>query len=196
MTKHQLLSTDDWPSKDLPIKLLAIDGRGGSGKSTLAEMLAKKYNAQTIHTDDFAGWDNPTNWWPLVIERVFNPIKNGAKTLNYPRSKWWATHHPEPVVDQPVTAIMILEGVTALRHEFRPYISFGIFVDTPVETCLRRGFERDRGLDGKSDNEIMAMWQEWSRAEDEYIARDQPRQYANIVIDGTRPLEEQITNPA
>lgn len=105
------------------IVFIAIDGHGGSGKSTVAEFLSKKLGAEIIHTDDFAGWDNPENWWPLIIERVFDPIKNGNKTLSYPRSKWWETHNPEPVVDQPVTKIMILEGVTALRSEFRPYIS-------------------------------------------------------------------------
>ena len=113
--------------------IYAITGPNGSGKSTLAELLANQYNAEIIHTDDFAGWDNPENWWPLVIERVFEPITNGATALSYPRSKWWETHNPVPVVDQPVTNIMILEGVTALRKEFRPYISLGIFVNTPLD---------------------------------------------------------------
>ncbi len=58
-------------SKNLPIILIVIDGHGGSGKSTLANLLSKKLNAEIIHTDDFAGWNNPQNWWPLVIERVF-----------------------------------------------------------------------------------------------------------------------------
>lgn len=178
-----------WPDKHLGVKLVAIDGHGGSGKSSLAKLLSKKLDAQIIHTDDFAGWDNPTDWWPLVIERVFEPIKNGAKVLNYPRSKWWEDHHPEPVENQPVTPIIILEGVTALRTEFRPYISYAIYVDTPREVCIQRGFERDRGMDGKSDQEIMAMWAEWQDAEDAYIARDNPREYANLVIDGTKPFE-------
>jgi hypothetical protein len=90
---------------------IAVDGHGGSGKSTLAKWLSEQVNAQVIRTDDFASWDNPPNWWPLVIERVFLPIKNGAKTLSYSRSKWWKHHHPESAVDQPVTNMMILEGV-------------------------------------------------------------------------------------
>jgi uridine kinase len=173
-------------------RLIAVDGHGGSGKSTLAEMLSKKFNAEIIHTDDFAGWDNPENWWPLLIERVFEPIKNGAHTLSYPRSKWWETHNPEPVVNQPVTDIMILEGVSSLRKEFRPYISFGIFVDTPTEICLQRGFERDKGQDGKSDNEIKQMWQQWYQKEEVYITRDNPKDFANLVLDGTKPFEEQL----
>lgn len=171
---------------------IAVDGHGGSGKSTLAEMLSAQFNAEIIHTDDFAGWDNPENWWPLVIERVFEPIKNGATALNYPRSEWWETHNPEPVFNQSVTDIMILEGVSALRSEFRSYISFGIFVDTPIDICLQRGFERDKGQDGKSDNEIKQMWQAWYEKEKIYTARDNPKAYADLVVDGTQPFNKQL----
>lgn len=174
------------------VRFVFIDGHGGSGKSTLAEMLAKQFNAEIIHTDDFAGWDNPENWWPLVIERVFEPIINGATTLSYPRSKWWETHNPEPVVDQPVTDIMILEGVSALRKEFRPYVSFGIFADTPKDICLQRGLERDKGNDGKTDEEIIEMWRQWYEKENSYIARDNPATFANLILDGSIPFTEQL----
>jgi len=176
----------------LPILLIAIDGHGGSGKSTLAKLLSEELNAEIIHTDDFAGWDNQLNWWPLVMERVFEPIKNGQKLLNYPRSKWWETHSPEPVVNQPVTPIMILEGVSSLRKEFRPYISYGIFVDTPKEICLQRGFERDKGQDGKSDEEIKQMWEQWYQQDEAYIKRDSPKEFADLVVDGTRAFDEAV----
>ena len=174
------------------VKLIAVDGHGGSGKSTLAQLLATKLNAQIIHTDDFAGWDNPENWWPVLIEKVLDPIKHGATTLSYPRSKWWESHQPEPVVDQPVTDIMILEGVTALRKEFRPYIALSIYVDTPKDVCFARGLVRDKGQDGKTDAEIMQMWEEWYKTEEAYIARDSPQEYADLIIDGTKPLEPQL----
>lgn len=176
----------------LPIFLIAIDGHGGSGKSTLANLLADKLQAQIIHTDDFAGWDNSLNWWPLVIERVLEPIRKGEKLLNYPRSKWWETHNPEPVVNQPVTQFMILEGVSSLRKEFRPYVSYGIFVDTPLKVCIQRGFERDRGQDGKSDEEIKKMWEKWYKDEETYIERDNPQRFADLVVDGSKPFEEQV----
>jgi len=178
----------------LPIFLIAIDGHGGSGKSTLAKLLAEKLSSEIIHTDDFAGWDNPLDWWPLVVERVFEPIASGSKSLNYPRSKWWATHNPEPVVGQSVTSIMILEGVSALRKEFRPYINYSIFVDTPKSVCLQRGLERDRGTDGKSDAEILAMWEKWSQDEEKYIARDNPMKFADLVVHGTKPFDVHVRN--
>jgi len=177
---------------NLPIFLVAVDGHGGSGKSTLARLLSEKLNAEIIHTDDFAAWDNPFDWWPLLIERTLEPIKSGKKLLNYSRSKWWETHDPKPVVNQQVTPIMILEGVSALRKEFRSYISYGIFVDAPVQICLQRGFERDKGQDGKSDEEIKKMWAEVSEGEAAYMKRDKPKAFADLVIDGTKPFEGQV----
>ncbi len=171
-------------------KFIAIDGHGGSGKSTLAQELAKELGAEIIHTDDFASFYNPINWWPLVIERVLEPVRQGATKLSYPRSKWWADHKPEPVVDQPVTEIMILEGVSALRKELREYIDFGVYVDTPKEICLERGLARDKGNEGKSDEEIVAMWDQWFENEDKYLVRDAPKEYADMVIDGTQPINE------
>jgi uridine kinase len=173
------------------VKFIAVDGHGGSGKSRFAAYLAHMLHAEIIHTDDFASWDNPLNWWPLVIERVFRPIGDGATKLSYPRSKWWPNHYPEPMIDQPVTSIMLLEGVGSLRKEFRNYISFGIFVDTPEGICLERGIQRDVST-GKSREEVVKLWQQWLREENIYLERDQPKRYADLVIDGTKSLEQQI----
>ena len=188
---QELLATKE--SKTGTVRFIAIDGRGGSGKSTVAKLLAGELGAEIIQADDFASWENPTDWWPLVIERVFQPITNGASELSYPRSKWWPNHHPEPVVDQPVTPIMILEGVTALRKEFRPYISLGIYVDTPTDTCIRRGIGRDlTNNTGMTKKEIIKLWEKWVLEEDVYTHRDNPKAYADIVVDGTRPLQDQL----
>lgn len=174
------------------VVFIAVDGHGGSGKSTLAELLAKKFKAQIIHTDDFASWDNPKDWWIKIIDQVFKLITDGAQTLNYDRSKWWVNHHPEPAVDEPVTPIMIIEGVSASRKEFRDYISLSILVDAPKEVCLKRGFERDQGKDDKSDEEIRQMWEQGYRDEEKFFERDQPKARADIVIDGTKPFEDQL----
>lgn len=171
--------------------LIAIDGRGGSGKSMLATWLSERLNAQVIHTDDFASWDNPINWWPILIERVFEPIKNGATTLSYPRSKWWDNHFPEAAVNQPVTCVMIVEGVSSSRREFRDYINLSIFVDTPKAICLHRGIKRDTAT-GRTRRELEMIWSEWSNDEDEYMRRDHPQEHADIVVNGTVPFEEQL----
>jgi len=189
---HQLLKSKQ--PKVGNTLFIAVDGHGGSGKSTFARLLADKLDASLIQTDDFASWDKPLNWWPLVIEHVFDPIKAGVKTLNYSRSKWWENHAPEPVVDYPVTDVMILEGVSSSRKEFRDYISLSIFVDTPKEICLQRGIERDGAYrTGKTREELEQMWNGWFEEENKYMDRDNPKAHADIVIDGTKPFENQVS---
>ncbi len=177
------------------ITFIAVDGHGGSGKSTLAKLLSEKFGAEIIHTDDFAGWDNPLNWWQAVVQEVFEPIQKGVTSLSYHPASWWENHHPEPIENQPVTSVMILEGVCSSRKEFDEYISLRFFVDTPKEVCLKRGIERDKGT-GKSVEELTKMWEDWFKEEDKYFERDNPKIKADVVTDGTRPFEEQIVLPS
>jgi uridine kinase len=162
---------------NFPIKIIAIDGHGGAGKSTAAEKLAKELNAEILHTDDFASWNKPVDWWTRIIDEVFEPIQHGVKTLNYKRGNWWPDHRPTPIKDQAVTPIMVLEGVSSARKEFRPYLTYTIWVETPRELCLKRGLERD-------GQDKLELWRKWFAQEDEYIARDQPRQYADLEVSG------------
>jgi uridine kinase len=174
------------PPPGFPVKLVAIDGHGGSGKSTVAELLATELGAEIVHTDDFASWEEPVEWWPRLVEHVLEPIAADAPSLSYRRSQWWPDHRPEPVVDQPVTAVMVLEGVTALRSEFRPFLTLGIWVETPLETCLARGLARDRNRGAAA--EVEALWREWLAAEETYVEHDDPRAAADLVVDGTVAL--------
>ena len=173
------------------VKFIAIDGHGGSGKTTLATLLSEKFKAEVIHTDDFASWDNPSNWWPLVIKHIFEPISLGAEVLNYNRSSWEENHKPEPVVNQPVADVMILEGVSSSRKEFRDFLSLSLYVDAPKEICLERGINRDSQTSFGRE-ELMQRWEKWFEQEELYIARDKPKEYADIVVDGTRPFNQQI----
>ncbi len=170
---------------------IAVDGHGGSGKSTFAKYLSEFLNAEIIHTDDFAGWDDPIDWFPKIIEQVFEPIKNGATALSYQPASWWENHHPEPVAGQPVTPIMILEGVSSSRKEFEDYLSLRIFVDTPKDICLERGIERDSAT-GKSKDERTKIWQGLIREEDDFFEKYHPKDKAEILIDGTIPFSSQI----
>ena len=171
-------------------RVIGIDGHGGSGKSTLAEYLSEQLTAGIVHTDDFASWDNPKDWWPLLIERIFEPLTSGVRTLSYPRSQWWPGHKPEAVVDQPVTAVLILEGVGSLRREFRPFLSVAIFVGATRRVCIERGTTRDAAMGTREA--ILERWNSWFDDELGYMARDEPEQFADIIIDGTVPFENQI----
>ena len=174
------------------VLFLSIDGHGGSGKSTLAKMLAAYFNSEVIHTDDFASMDCPRNWWPKIVRSVFRPIESGAVVLNYERSKWWENHIPEPVIDQRVSKIMILEEVGSSQLELRKYLGLSIYVDTPAAICLQRGIARDRAGNAGTDEEITWHWEQWMHEELVYFENDKPDKYADITVDGTIPFGQQI----
>lgn len=171
---------------------LSIDGHGGSGKSTLADILASKINAVVIHTDDFASIDNPTDWASELVHSVFRPIELGRSTLSYQRSKWWPDHRPEPVLDQRVSDFMILEGVGSSQIKLRKYLGLSIFMDTPTEICLQRGIARDLKTNAGSEEEIREHWKRWIEEEMSYFNNNNPKQYAEIIVDGTIPFSLQI----
>jgi len=172
---HEISATD--PPEGFPVRLVAVDGHGGSGKSTLAARLARKLEAEIVHTDDFASWDHPLDWWPRLVEEVLEPIRLGATALSYARGRWSPDHDPPAVVDQPVTETMILEGVSAARKEFRPYLTYAVWVDTPRELCLQRGLERN-------GEELRDQWERWFVDEDAYVARDDPVSYVDRIVLG------------
>ncbi len=175
----------------MPLRLIAIDGHGGAGKTTLAKLLSKELNAEVLHTDDFASYDKPMDWWRRLVDEVFRPIQNGTKLLNYSRGAWYKDHQPDPVDDQQVTSIMILEGVSSSRKEFREYLAYSIWVETPKELCLARGIARDLADNEacKTKNEIVNDWEKWHAYEDAYVAEHSPLEYVDTVIDGTIQLQ-------
>lgn len=163
-------------------KIIAIDGCGGAGKSTLAARLSKELNTcSIIHTDDFASWDNSQNWYPRMLEQALIPLSQNQRA-HFQKYDWnkkelleWATVEPQEFV--------IIEGVSSARCEFRPFLAFSIFVKTDRSLRLKRGIERD-GLQAE------AQWKKWMSEEDDYIARHNPEDFADLIVSGERKIDE------
>jgi len=172
--------TDAVRSADLPprvrTRIVAVDGPGGAGKSSLADRLAHELGAQIIHTDDFASWENPVDWWPDLIALALEPLAAGRAAGYTPTS--WGGKQREPLVIEP-TGIVILEGVTASRQAFQPYLSYSIWIETPRDLRLQRGLERD-------GEHARPQWERWMEAEDQYIETERPAERADIVLAGDR----------
>lgn len=162
-------------------KIIAVDGPGGAGKSSFAEQLSQKLgNAPILHTDDFASWDNPLDWWPRLLGQVLEPLSRN-EIARYQRYDWGTKRLEEWREIQPAE-YLILEGVSSSREAFRPYIAFSIWIETPRTERLRRGLERD----GEAARQ---QWEEWMAREDEYIEREHPEQKADLVINGAEPYD-------
>jgi uridine kinase len=157
-------------------KIIAIDGPGGAGKSVFAARLAEELgDAALLHTDDFASWDNPLDWWPRLISEALEPLSRN-EPARFKRTDWenegrehWREVEPAEFV--------ILEGVSASREAFQPFLTYSIWIETPRDLRLWRGLERD-------GQEARSQWEQWMAQEDEYVRREQPQARADVVVHG------------
>jgi uridine kinase len=161
-------------------RIAAVDGCGGSGKSTFAAHLAVALGGcQIVHTDDFASWDNPINWWPELIETVLDPLARGEAGSF--RQSEWAPGMTRDLVEVAPADYLVLEGVTASRDAFRPYLTYAIWIEADAAVRLRRGLERG----GEAMRE---QWEAWMVEEDAYKQREGPETRADLVISGELDL--------
>lgn len=174
------------------VVFIAVYGHGGSGKTTFSNKLAAALGAEVIHIDDFTGEGSTSDWYLDLLDKVIEPALAGAESISYPRAKWWPGHNPDPIVDQPVTQIMIIEGTCAARSELRSYLNLKVFIDIPRDICIKRGLARDKGMSGRSDAEIAAIWQQWQQWDDEYFAADKPQLVSDITVTPDTNFEDLV----
>lgn len=169
------------PPPRMATRIVAIDGGGGAGKSTLAALLGEALgHVPVVHTDDFASWDNPLEWWPRLIEQVLEPLSKGLAP-RYQRYDWDEERLAEWITLDPPPRVLVLEGVSACRLAFEPYLSYRIWVETPRDLRLARGLARD----GEDSSDL---WDDWMADEDAYAARENPRGRADLVGSGESDL--------
>ena len=162
------------------VRVVAVDGPGGAGKSLFAARLARALgDAAVIHTDDFASWENPHNWWPRLEEQVLGPLERG-EAVRYQRYDW-NRHELGEWHDVPVSDVVIVEGVSSSRSDVKDRLTMAIWIESPREVRLARGLERD--------GEAMRLaWDKWMAEEDAFFERDGTRERADVIVDGAPTL--------
>jgi uridine kinase len=197
-THHQLKThllqaiADAQAPRGMATKIVAVDGGGGAGKSTLAKHLSGWLGvAPVVITDDFASWGNPLGWWPRLLEQVLEPLGKN-QPAHYQRYDW-KSHQLAEWHDVEPGGIVILEGVSAMRKEFRPYLTYRIWVHTPAGQRLERGLANDRGIWGEDNPD---QWQQWQAAEIAHYEQDQPEAVADLVVEaGTEHYHHRSLQP-
>lgn len=170
---------------------IAIDGRGGSGKTAFAEYLKILLpNFVFLNGDDyFEPVENQIVWGAFnngrFVEDVINPLKTGNNFIYRPYD--W---HKEPHISN--KQITVDKGFCLERcFSFEMNLDWDtkIWVETPKEICLERGIAREH----MPKDRVLAAWKDvWQPKENEYIQNSKPIEHADIIIDGTKPFEEQI----
>lgn len=156
------------------VRIIAIDGPGGAGKSTFARRLVACIDGPftLLHTDSFATPSEPTAWWPrlrTVIERL--AVGESATFEPYD----WATRSPLPLRTVEPHPLVIIEGVSASRTEWKRNLAFCIWIDADADVCRRRGMERD----GVSQD----AWDNDAAAEFAFFEQDGARDRADLIVD-------------
>ena len=160
----------------ISVRIVAVDGLGGSGKSTFAERLAAVLgDVPIVHTDDFASWDDSLGWWSRMIEQVFEPLTT-TDVVCFQRYDCSSRSLGE-WIEVPHSDCLIVEGVSASRVAFRPYLTYSIWVEASRDTRLRRGVDRH----GEA---MRSQWKAWMAAEDDYVQHEDPRSHADLIVSG------------
>jgi uridine kinase len=141
-----------------------------------ARILALPGGCPIVHTDDFASWDEPLQWWPRMLTEALQPLARGERA-RFRRYDWDAQRIGDELLVEP-EAVVLVEGVSSSRSEFAELLAFRIWVETPRPVRLQRGVARD----GPG---FLAQWEVWMAAEDAYVARDRPDVRVDVVVDGT-----------
>jgi uridine kinase len=168
------------PARCGSVRLVAIDGPGGAGKSLLADRLAGYLgDAPIVHTDDFASWDEPINWWHRLEADVLRPLERG-QPVRYQAYDWVRRQLGE-WRELRASEVVLLEGVSSSRRAVADRLALAVWVETPREIRLARGIARD----GEA---MRPQWQKWMAEEDAHYARDRTKARADLIIAGAPSL--------
>ena len=171
----------------LPAKghaLVLVDGRSGAGKSTFGARLAQLLDGALVHTDDISWNHDAIDWAHLLVDGVITPWRRGEAVAYQPPG--WVAEKRQGAVEVLPAPLLVVEGVGAGRAELAAGADLVIWVQSDRDTARRRGLARDVEL-GRSPEEAEAFWDEWMRAEEPFLAADQPWSRASLVVNGTPP---------
>lgn len=157
--------------------IVLVDGRSGSGKTELARaMVEQKPELQLVRMDDlYPGWDGLAAGSQHVHDFVV------AATVRRWQRWDWSDNTPAEwhVLDQ--ARPILIEGCGALSRANRALATYTVWVELDAETRRIRALARDGGT-------YAPHWDDWAAQEDAFIARENPRDLADTVIDGNEIL--------
>ena len=157
--------------------LIGVDGRSGTGKTTLAARLAQVLEpagAPVVHLDDiYPGWDGLAAGIDMLVAGVLAPLSAGHD------GRWrrwnWVRDEPGDWVEMAWAPAVVVEGAGAGARACRPYLSSLLWLHTDDATRYTRAITRDGAA-------FAAQWDRWAAQEAAYLASDEPRAHADVLV--------------
>jgi uridine kinase len=150
---------------------LLIDGRSGSGKTELARAVVDAWpRAQLVRLDDvYPGWDG-LDAGSRAVARILTEHRWRAWDWHAGRpGRWHELDASRPVV---------VEGVGAISRVSAALADLAVWVEFADDA------ERKRRALARDGDDYETNWHRWAAQEDAFIARERPRELADLVDDG------------
>lgn len=143
--------------------IILIDGRSGSGKTELGRLIG----APLLRMDDlYPGWSG--------LAAAAAQLPEIVRTRRWQRYDWATSSLAE--WNELGDGDLVVEGCGALSRAARELADFGVWVEHPPASRKQRALAREPDFE--------AHWDDWARQEDVHIAREHPRELADLIVDG------------
>lgn len=175
-----LRACTDVPRTDQPVVVL-IDGPSGAGKSTLADRIVAGWPTDTpptlVRLDDiYPGWNGLAAASEHLTDCVLRPFRVGRPAAW--RRYDWARGAPAEWLPVDPTRPLLVEGCGTLAAA-----NVGLS-DVRVWLAADDGERKQRALDRDGET-FRAHWDQWQAEWRGFLIREEPEQWATIVMDGT-----------
>lgn len=178
---------DELLKKEKP-SIIAIDGMCGSGKSYLADILARTYECNVFHVDDyFLPLEMRTDermaelggnvHYERLKEEVLDPLEENRVVIYKPYlCGLWKYDEPRNVE---VNKLNIIEGSYSMHPYLRETYNLTIFVKVDEKEQLRRISNRDE------KNNLQQFIDKWIPRENKYFHDLEIKSLCDMVLDTT-----------
>ncbi len=173
-------------SADGRTPVVLIDGPSGAGKSSLADLLASRWpdlgaersaSVRTVRMDDlYPGWDGLDAASAALGAELLEPLATSGS------GRWrrwdWARERPAEWHVLTGTSPVLVEGCGTLAGANTRWAQLAIWLDADD------GLRKERALD-RDGATFASHWDQWQSEFERYLARENPRANADLVLDVT-----------